>query len=124
MQLLIFGKICESLSQNFWGEAVTAGGTSKLAEKPFSPDRALALSAALFLAGFCFLVCSILYWAGKGFGELDPGFALRLGVPAVTLMCLGLQGILGTFVLLFVRSEVHGSGKRSASAEEILQQAC
>jgi glycosyltransferase involved in cell wall biosynthesis len=55
---------------------------------------AVALCAGLFLA-----LLGVGAWKARGFGSLDPQRSLRLTIPAVTLMVLGLQGFFSSFFL-------------------------
>ena len=55
--------------------------------------------SALCVAGGALLVYAIVLWSRASFGRLDYAFTMRLVVPGVTLSSLGLQTVLGAFLL-------------------------
>jgi hypothetical protein len=59
----------------------------------------LAVGAALFLVGLAMAFVAVAGWGRAHFGPLDPQASLRLVIPAVTLMILGAQGVMGSFFL-------------------------
>lgn len=59
----------------------------------------LAIGAALFVAGLGMAFMAVAGWGRAHFGALDPQASLRLVIPAVTLMILGAQGVMGSFFL-------------------------
>jgi glycosyltransferase involved in cell wall biosynthesis len=82
--------------------AMTAGflPTSKQVEvgmKRWSLELGLVLGSLLVLGGLAMSVAALLIWGGKGFGELEYRDTLRLVIPAVTMLILGVQTILASF---------------------------
>jgi glycosyltransferase involved in cell wall biosynthesis len=65
----------------------------------FSLERGLIAGLALVLAGGGFLLVAIWRWQQTGFGELDYPSSLRLVIPAVTGLTLGVQLIFSSFFL-------------------------
>ena len=64
-------------------------------------ERALLASLAVFLSGVAIAVQSFFDWGGRGFGAVDPSRIMRLVIPAVTAMLLGVQSANGAiFVAL------------------------
>ena len=55
--------------------------------------------SALCAAGGALLVYAIVLWSRASFGRLDYASTMRLVVPGVTLSSLGLQTVLGAFLL-------------------------
>jgi hypothetical protein len=68
---------------------------------------------ALFLVGVAGSVHAVRYWAAHGFGDLDARAAMRMTIPAVTAMIVGLQAVLGSFFLslLGLRGGKAGGGE-------------
>ncbi|HEV3258601.1 MAG TPA: glycosyltransferase family 2 protein [Gemmataceae bacterium] len=54
---------------------------------------------ALALGGFLLLGHALWNWRAAGFGDLDPRAAMREGIPAVTLLMLGVQTVFASFFL-------------------------
>ena len=59
----------------------------------------LALAAMLFAAGLAGTVWAVTDWARQSFGALDPTRTLRVVIPSTTLMVLGFQAGLSSFLL-------------------------
>lgn len=59
----------------------------------------LAIGFGMFLIGLGLFVAALLYWAGRGFGELDYSTGLRLVIPSVTLLALGVQILAASFFM-------------------------
>jgi glycosyltransferase involved in cell wall biosynthesis len=62
-----------------------------------------SLGAGLFLAGLGIAVYALSDWSSHSFGNLSPSESLRLVIPAVLCMVLGLQGLLGSFFIGILR---------------------
>jgi hypothetical protein len=62
-----------------------------------------ALGAGLCLAGLGIAAYALSDWGARSFGPLSPGESLRLVVPAVLCMVVGLQGLLGSFFIGILR---------------------
>ena len=66
------------------------------------------LAGALLLAGGIALsIYALSFWSSRSFGPLDPSQTLRLVIPAVTLIALGLQTVLSSFFLSILGLERH-----------------
>ena len=64
-----------------------------------SLERGVVMGMILFLAGFVGLVVAILKWKTVGFGSLDPTHELKIVIPAIALLTVGLQGALASAFL-------------------------
>jgi hypothetical protein len=62
-------------------------------------ERGLILGALLVLAGLAISVFSVWTWKRAGFGSLEPAHTLRIIVPAVTAMIIGIQTVFSSFFL-------------------------
>jgi len=62
-------------------------------------ETGLAVGTILLVAGLVFSVYALSSWRAHLFGPLDPSQTLRLVIPAVTLIMLGLQTIFSSFFL-------------------------
>jgi hypothetical protein len=58
-------------------------------------EAGIILGGLLFAVGLFVSLDLVLEWGGAGFGALDPLDGLRLVIPAVTLMVVGMQGMAG-----------------------------
>ena len=66
------------------------------------------LAGALVLAtGIGLSIYALSFWSATSFGPLDPSRTLRLVIPAVTLIALGLQTVLSSFFLSILGLERH-----------------
>jgi glycosyltransferase involved in cell wall biosynthesis len=65
----------------------------------FSLERGIAIGLLITLIGFGFLVAAVLKWKAADFGVLSYPDSLRLAIPAVTCMTLGIQTIFSSFFL-------------------------
>lgn len=62
-------------------------------------ERGLAVSALAMLLGVCLLVTSVNQWRLAGFGDLDYAVTMRQVIPGVTLLALGFQTLLSSFLV-------------------------
>ena len=62
-----------------------------------------ALGAGLFLVGLGTAAYALSEWSARSFGDLAPGESLRVVIPAVLCMVVGLQGLLGSFFIGLLR---------------------
>jgi glycosyltransferase involved in cell wall biosynthesis len=60
-------------------------------------ETGLTIGAVLLIAGLGFSVYALSSWRARFFGSLDPTETLRLVIPAVTLIMLGLQTVFSSF---------------------------
>ena len=65
----------------------------------FSLEKGIIAGIVMCLAGIGFLVAAILKWKAAGFGGMSYPESLRLVIPAVTFMTLGIQMIFSSFFL-------------------------
>lgn len=62
----------------------------------FSVELGLLLGSSLFLAGLIWSMSITLQWGRSGFGALDPVATMRSAIPAVTLLAIGMQTVMGS----------------------------
>jgi len=65
----------------------------------FTLERGLTLGALAALIGSILLVLEFVSWQQSSFGPLNYAQSMRLVIPGVTLMALGIQTILGSFMI-------------------------
>lgn len=53
----------------------------------------------LVIAGIILSVCALLYWRHRGYMELVPEVTMRIAIPAVTLLEVGLQSVFSGFMV-------------------------
>jgi glycosyltransferase involved in cell wall biosynthesis len=63
----------------------------------------LAVGVLTTLVGIGLLVYAVFLWGQKGFGPLDYRQSMRLVIPAVTLLILGVQTVFSSFFLSILR---------------------
>jgi glycosyltransferase involved in cell wall biosynthesis len=66
----------------------------------------LFAGVSLFLAGLALLIYAVSYWERHDFGPLSCPDSLRLTIPSVTLIMLGLQTVFSSFLLSVLRLRV------------------
>lgn len=62
-------------------------------------ETGLIAGCALVLAGAAGAAYAFVRWGAQGFGNLDPQRSLRVAIPSVTAIALGIQTVLGSFFL-------------------------
>jgi glycosyltransferase involved in cell wall biosynthesis len=62
-------------------------------------EKGLAASGVALLVGFCLLLASINEWRVAHFGRLDYAHTMRLVIPGATLLALGFQTALSSFLI-------------------------
>jgi glycosyltransferase involved in cell wall biosynthesis len=70
-------------------------------------ETGILAGALLLLAGIGLSAYALSFWSATSFGPLDPSRTLRLVIPAVTLIALGLQTVLSSFFLSILGLERH-----------------
>jgi len=70
-------------------------------------ETGILAGALLLVAGIGLSVYALSFWSATSFGPLDPSRTLRLVIPAVTLIALGLQTVLSSFFLSILGLERH-----------------
>lgn len=77
----------------------------RLLNMPFV-EWGLLAGLGLMLAGIAGLVGAVLYWRDVGFGDLPTEQSLRIVIPAVTSIALGVQSMFSGFALGVLRLKV------------------
>jgi glycosyltransferase involved in cell wall biosynthesis len=70
-------------------------------------ETGILAGALLLAAGIGLSVYALSFWSSTSFGPLDPSRTLRLVIPAVTLIAIGLQTVLSSFFLSILGLERH-----------------
>ena len=70
-------------------------------------ETGILAGALLLVAGIGLSIYALSFWGAHSFGSLDPSQTLRLVIPAVTLIALGLQTVLSSFFLSILGLERH-----------------
>jgi glycosyltransferase involved in cell wall biosynthesis len=65
-------------------------------------EKGLALGAAAVLAGVVALIATFELWRRAGFGDLDYAVTMRSAIPGATLIAVGVQVVLGSFVVSLI----------------------
>ncbi len=69
-------------------------------------ERAIGFGAGLFLLGLALMIFAAADWGTKGLGNLDYGTTMRVVLPAVTLMVVGVQIVMSGFITTLLDFEV------------------
>ncbi|MCI0562074.1 MAG: hypothetical protein MN733_26600, partial [Nitrososphaera sp.] len=59
----------------------------------------IVIGIALVVCGLVTSTYAVGFWGSRGFGSLDPTISLRIVIPAVALLLVGLQVLLSRFCL-------------------------
>jgi hypothetical protein len=70
-------------------------------------EVALLVGAGAVLIGIVLAVLAVGNWGARAFGHVDPQQSLRIVVPSVTLMILGLQIMFSSFLLSLLQIETN-----------------
>jgi len=70
-------------------------------------ETGLIAGGLLFFGGLALSLYALSSWGAHSFGPLDPSHTLRLVIPAVALITLGLQTILSSFFLSILGLKRH-----------------
>jgi hypothetical protein len=62
-------------------------------------ETGLLLGTLTVAAGSALLVVALGAWSDTGFGDLDPAVTMRLVIPGVVLVALGVQALFSSFFL-------------------------
>ncbi|GAO30515.1 dolichol-p-glucose synthetase [Geofilum rubicundum JCM 15548] len=65
----------------------------------FSLEKGIGLGAFFLLAGVALAISSFLVWSKYAYGDLEPETVLRLVIPAVTFVLLGVQLVFNSFFI-------------------------
>jgi hypothetical protein len=66
-------------------------------------ERGLIAGGALSLLGLSGAVWAFLIWKNKSFGALDPVYMMRITIPSLTCLAIGIQVIFSSFFLSVLR---------------------
>lgn len=64
----------------------------------YNMNKGIAIGFILFLLGIIISILGIVVWKKESFGQLDPAFVMRLLIPAVTVIIIGIQILLASFL--------------------------
>ena len=67
--------------------------------KWFTLERGVLLGLVILLVGLAKLIIAVLYWKAANFGVIPHSESLRMVIPAVTFMMIGVQIIFSSFLL-------------------------
>jgi glycosyltransferase involved in cell wall biosynthesis len=67
--------------------------------KLFTLERGLILGIALCLAGLAASIYAVFSWGSVSFGPLEPTQMMRITIPSLACLCLGIQMIFASFFL-------------------------
>ena len=70
-------------------------------------ETGILAGVLLLVAGIGLSIYALSFWSSRSFGPLDPSQTLRLVIPAVTLIALGLQTVLSSFFLSILGLQRH-----------------
>lgn len=65
----------------------------------FTVDKGIFFGGVLTAAGVVLTILALAGWNKMGFGQLDPQQMMRLTIPAVTCMVVGIQVLFGSFFI-------------------------
>jgi hypothetical protein len=65
----------------------------------FTLEKGLVLGSAAAFIGTGLIAFAFALWQRNSFGSLDYAQTMRLVIPGVTLIALGIQSILGSFMI-------------------------
>ena len=68
----------------------------------YTLERGILLGLTLVACGLAGVLSSVWVWTDAGLAALDPSRAMRVTIPAVTLLLAGSECIFGSFVLSFI----------------------
>jgi len=70
-------------------------------------ETGIVAGGLLLAGGIGLSVYALSFWSAKSFGPLDPSRTLRLVIPAVTMIAVGLQTVLSSFFLSILGMKRH-----------------
>jgi glycosyltransferase involved in cell wall biosynthesis len=80
-------------------------------------ERAVLLGAVLVLGGLVGVGWAVWRWHAKSFGDLDYASMMRLVIPSVTALALGIEVVLASFLAGILDIPMHRPGTRCDAAE-------
>lgn len=76
--------------------------------KKLNEDVFIFSGIFLVLAGVGLSAAALFYWKNTGFSKLVPEIAMRIAIPAVTLMQIGIQLIFSGFMVGILKINFRG----------------
>jgi glycosyltransferase involved in cell wall biosynthesis len=73
----------------------------------FTSEKGIIFGGGLVLIGLLATISAFIYWGQQSFGVLDPEQVLRITLPALGAMVIGLQFICASFFLDILRIEIN-----------------
>jgi len=107
-QLVLFGALATAVGVSS-GLLPRAGGPPRWV-KAFRSDVSSLAGLVLFVAGLALMVTAVIRWGRADWGPLQYRYTMRLVIPAVTLMSLGVQSLFSSFFLAFLMLPRRSSG--------------
>jgi Glycosyl transferase family 2 len=78
----------------------------------------LIAGSLLVLAGLVLASFAVGYWGARSFGAINPEQSLRIVIPSVTLLILGIQVIFSSCLLSILQLETRAAGARTRKADQ------
>lgn len=78
----------------------------------FTLERGLIAGLGIFIVGLSLAGISVARWADLHFTALDPREMMRLAIPSVTFMVLGMEVLFASFVVSFIDAKPEAPTKR------------
>lgn len=72
----------------------------------------------LVTAGIVLSVCALLHWQQRGYMELVPEVTMRVAIPAVTLLEVGLQSIFSGFMVGILKINFKNGGSKQGEMQD------
>ncbi len=69
-------------------------------------ETGLIAGFALLFVGILLSAINVYYWKQTGFGDLEPNHNLRLLFPSITCILIGIEIILASFILSFIKISI------------------
>ncbi len=85
-------------------------------EKAFTLETGLIVGGVVLLAGLASGFWAVMTWSHASFGPLDPSRTLRLVIPSIMLMTIGVQITFGSFFLSVLKLRQRSFDSNSGSA--------
>ena len=95
--------LCFSISTSLIANDYLSLSSSSLFLKRFSLEKGLLFGVLLILCGGWGALYTVFYWAQLTFGELVPSHVMRILIPSVTAIILGVQLIFSSFFLSMLK---------------------
>ncbi len=103
VQIYFFGMFALVLAQKM--ELRIATGLVQKALRLWPLKGALVLGVLIMLTGMAGAIFAVVQWGQTSFGALVPTQMMRITIPSVALIAIGMQVIFGTLLLSFIEIE-------------------